>query len=166
MLLLFWLQLQYIDPLLCELHSHSAVGGINVWGSLRPDLNCFALCLIDNHFNNQPAGNILDKFTSEFIKVPDINGLTDINGVFAASLFYGEYKATLTLHGDTVFVTFNLVPNNGDDDIVLRVLLIPQSISCLRKILFCSLKRIFSLLLYSLVEVYELDFQMHELNIR
>lgn len=69
-------------------------------------------------FKNTVAGDVVDKFISEFIKVADTNGTTDANGVFEASLFHGEYEASV---GGSPPQMFSLVPNGDVSAVQLRV---------------------------------------------
>ncbi|KAG6386632.1 hypothetical protein SASPL_151800 [Salvia splendens] len=91
-----------VGPLLRELHSHPYVDGLIMWSNVRPNVSgpgfgCFMMCYTDEHYKNQPVGDVIDGFTRDFIRVPDYNGETDDAGVFEASLFHGEYEATVTL---------------------------------------------------------------------
>ncbi|XP_057782892.1 endo-1,4-beta-xylanase 5-like [Salvia miltiorrhiza] len=109
--------LQYMEPLLHELHSHPYVNGIIVWGAMGDKKDgCWKMCLTDLEYKNVPPGDILDKFMSEFIRVPDTNGKTDATGAFETSLFHGEYEATVTRADGAQAAepqTFNLMPG-GD----------------------------------------------------
>ncbi|XP_057790170.1 endo-1,4-beta-xylanase 5-like [Salvia miltiorrhiza] len=101
---------KYVEPLLRELHSHPYVKGIIMWAAVWPNISCFRMCLTDNDYNNLPAG---DAVMSEFITVPDANWKTDRSGAFEASLFHGEYEASITLPDGSqppAPQTFNLKP--------------------------------------------------------
>ncbi|XP_057772872.1 endo-1,4-beta-xylanase 5-like [Salvia miltiorrhiza] len=115
-----WL-VQYVEPLLHELHAHPYVKGILVWGAVGSNNSqCFDMCWTDANYNNLPAGDAIDKFMSKFITVPDTNGKTDGSGTFEASLFHGEYEATVTLPDGAqppAPLSFNLVPH-GDVTVV------------------------------------------------
>ncbi|XP_057802308.1 endo-1,4-beta-xylanase 5-like [Salvia miltiorrhiza] len=111
---------RYVEPLLHELHSHPYVNGIIIWGAVWPNMSCFRMCLTDDDYNNLPAGDAVDKFMSEFIRVPDTNMKTDRNGAFEASLFHGEYEASITLPDGAQPPTphsFNLKPH-GDVPVI------------------------------------------------
>ncbi|KAL1552410.1 endo-1,4-beta-xylanase [Salvia divinorum] len=93
---------KYVGPLLRELHSHPYVDGIILWSTVGPSQKppgfaCYMMCYTDAHYKNQPVGDVIDGFMKDFIRVPNSNGETDAAGVFKASLFHGEYEATVTL---------------------------------------------------------------------
>ncbi|KAF9621187.1 hypothetical protein IFM89_016681, partial [Coptis chinensis] len=86
-------QVQYLEEILREAHSHPAVQGIVLWTAWHPG-KCYKLCLTDNNFRNLPAGDVVDKLIQEW-KTHGV-GITDSNGIFETSLFHGDYNVTIS----------------------------------------------------------------------
>lgn len=59
------------------------------------------MCLVDNNFRNLATGDVVDKFRTTLSSAEDSDGFTDSDGFFEASLFHGEYEATIT-HPDGI----------------------------------------------------------------
>ncbi|QCD88721.1 endo-1 [Vigna unguiculata] len=83
-------QVQYFELALKELHSHPMVKGIVMWTAWSPQ-GCYRICLVDNNFKNLAAGNVVDKFLSQW-KSKKFSGVTDKNGYLELSLFHGDYE--------------------------------------------------------------------------
>ncbi|KAK7341361.1 hypothetical protein VNO80_24288 [Phaseolus coccineus] len=83
-------QLQYFELALKEAHSHPMVRGIVMWTAWSPE-GCYRICLVDNNFKNLPAGNVVDKFISQW-KSNNLSGVTDKNGFLEVTLFHGDYE--------------------------------------------------------------------------
>lgn len=109
-----------LEMILHELYSHPAVQGIVLWASMGPNGKCYFMCMTGLDYKNTVAGDVVDKFISEFIKVADTNGTTDANGVFEASLFHGEYEASVG-GSQSPPQTFSLVPKGDVSTVQLNV---------------------------------------------
>ena len=80
-------QANYLGQILNELKSHRSVSGILVWSAWSPQ-GCYAMCLTDNNFKNLATGNVVDNFRGRLSEGAE--GVTDLNGLFEASLHHGE----------------------------------------------------------------------------
>ncbi|ESW03678.1 hypothetical protein PHAVU_011G033100 [Phaseolus vulgaris] len=99
-------QLQYFELALKEAHSHPMVRGIVMWTAWSPQ-GCYKLCLVDNNFKNLPAGNVVDKFISQW-KSNKLSGVTDKNGFLEITLFHGDYEMEI-LHPNQKNNTFTQI---------------------------------------------------------
>lgn len=118
------MQAATMELLMREFHSHAAVGGVIVWSAWAPTKGCWSMCTrTPDYTKNTLAGDLVDKFLYEFIKVADSNGTTDGGGAFEASLYHGEYEANVTLPNgmlSTISQTFSLVPNGNVTTVQLK----------------------------------------------
>ncbi|KAK4757452.1 hypothetical protein SAY87_018753 [Trapa incisa] len=80
-------QVRYLEQILTEVHSHPRVNGIVLWAGWRPE-GCYRMCLTDNNFRNLPTGDVVDRLHRQWGWMP-LNGMTDSEGFFEASLFHG-----------------------------------------------------------------------------
>ncbi|KAJ8560345.1 hypothetical protein K7X08_004403 [Anisodus acutangulus] len=87
-------QALYLEEIMREAFSHPGVEGMIVWAPWKPGLNCTGLCLIDDNFNNTPAGDVVDKLMAEW-RTPDKNGKTNSKGLYKFDGFLGDYTVTL-----------------------------------------------------------------------
>lgn len=98
----------YLEEVLREGFSHSAVNGIILWSALGKDGSCYRMCLTDSDFNNLPAGETVDKLLKEW-ETGNLDGLTDEHGSFSFFGFLGEFKVTAKYGDDRVVdSTFSL----------------------------------------------------------
>ncbi|KAK4378263.1 hypothetical protein RND71_000125 [Anisodus tanguticus] len=104
-------QARYLEMVLREGFSHPGVNGIMLWTALHPN-GCYQMCLTDKHFNNLPAGVIVDNLLKEW-KTEVVHGETDEHGSFSFSGFLGEYNVTVKLGDRTANSTFSLY--RGDE---------------------------------------------------
>ncbi|KAI4295769.1 hypothetical protein L6164_035779 [Bauhinia variegata] len=92
------LQAQYLEQILREAHSHPKVQGIVLWAAWDAQ-GCsdgsYAMCLTDKNFRNLPTGDVVDKLLKEW-GFTGLEGTTDQNGIFEASLFHGDYQVTIS----------------------------------------------------------------------
>ncbi|XP_026415817.1 uncharacterized protein LOC113311181 [Papaver somniferum] len=87
------MQASYLEQILREAHSHTAVEGIVLWAA-RNETGCYRMCLTDENYNNLPTGVVVDKLIDEW--KPQISeGLTDSNGEFKTLLFHGHYDVAI-----------------------------------------------------------------------
>ncbi|KAL7125219.1 hypothetical protein ABFS83_14G102600 [Erythranthe nasuta] len=111
-------QASYLEKILWEIHSHSAVQGIIIWSAWSPN-GCYVMCLTDNNFRNLATGNIVDKVMNQWTHAADLPGPTDSNGIFETSLYHGEYEVKINHpNGDAVsdLHEINLLPNDKAQD--------------------------------------------------
>ncbi|KAH0746374.1 hypothetical protein KY285_008031 [Solanum tuberosum] len=87
-------QALYLEEIMREAFSHPGVEGIIVWAPWKPGMNCTSLCLMDDNFNNTPAGDIVDKLMAEW-RTPDQNGKTNSEGLYRYDGFLGDYNVVL-----------------------------------------------------------------------
>ncbi|KAI3867632.1 hypothetical protein MKW98_006009 [Papaver atlanticum] len=86
-------QASYLEQILREAHSHTAVEGIVLWAA-RNETGCYRMCLTDENYNNLPTGVVVDKLIDEW--KPQISeGKSDSNGEFKTLLFHGDYDVTI-----------------------------------------------------------------------
>ncbi|KAL0348297.1 UNVERIFIED_CONTAM: Endo-1,4-beta-xylanase 5 [Sesamum angustifolium] len=88
-------QANYLEQILWELHSHYAVQGIILWAAWSPQ-GCYRMCLTDNNFRNLATGNVVDKVRGQWGQADGVQGTTDSEGLFEASLYHGEYEAKIS----------------------------------------------------------------------
>ncbi|KAK1300285.1 hypothetical protein QJS10_CPB13g00523 [Acorus calamus] len=86
-------QAQYLEEVLREGYAHPSIQGIVMWAGWRAE-GCPRMCLTDNNFKNLPTGDVVDKLISEW-KTHPITGVTDMDGVFEATLFHGDYDVLI-----------------------------------------------------------------------
>ncbi|XP_050365849.1 endo-1,4-beta-xylanase 5-like [Argentina anserina] len=85
-------QAQYLEEVLREGYSHPAVQGIIMFvGPITAGFN--ETTLVDNNFNNTPAGDVVDKLIAEW-KTGPLELTTDDQGYINVSLFHGDYEVT------------------------------------------------------------------------
>lgn len=95
-----------MEEILREAYSHPNVEGIVMWTAWRSE-GCYRMCLTDNNFNNLATGDVVDKLLQEWGVTPYIEGKTDPNGFFEASLSHGHYQLKLT-HNSTLSDSFQV----------------------------------------------------------
>ncbi|WCJ17973.1 Glycosyl hydrolase family 10 protein [Euphorbia peplus] len=83
-------QVQYLEQILREIHSHPKVAGMVLWAAWSPQ-GCYRMCLTDNNFRNLATGDVVDKLLHEWNGAKNIIGSTDSNGIFEAALSHGDY---------------------------------------------------------------------------
>uniref|UniRef100_A0A0D9VQV8 GH10 domain-containing protein n=1 Tax=Leersia perrieri TaxID=77586 RepID=A0A0D9VQV8_9ORYZ len=87
-------QASHLEQILREVYSHPAVHGIILWTAWHPQ-GCYVMCLTDNNFRNNPAGDVVDKLIWEWRTRSHV-GIADADGYYEAELFHGDYKVTVT----------------------------------------------------------------------
>ncbi|XVF01394.1 hypothetical protein REPUB_Repub04eG0084600 [Reevesia pubescens] len=88
-------QAMYLEQVLREAHDHPGVAGIIIWSAWKPQ-GCYRMCLTDNNFKNLATGDVVDKLLKEWGIKATLQGTTDADGFFEASIFHGEYEAKIT----------------------------------------------------------------------
>ncbi|KAL6497905.1 hypothetical protein OROHE_026751 [Orobanche hederae] len=96
----------YLEEVLREGFSHSAIDGIILWTAMRRG-DCYRMCLTDSDFNNLAAGDTVDKLLREW-QTGILQGQSDEHGSYSFSGFLGEYKVTANYGTKTVDSTFSL----------------------------------------------------------
>lgn len=86
--------MQDFELALKEAHSHPMVRGIVMWTAWSPQ-GCYRICLVDNNFKNLPAGDVVDRFISQW-KSNKLFGVTDKNGFLEINLFHGDYEMEIS----------------------------------------------------------------------
>uniref|UniRef100_A0A8I6WBP7 GH10 domain-containing protein n=1 Tax=Hordeum vulgare subsp. vulgare TaxID=112509 RepID=A0A8I6WBP7_HORVV len=84
----------YLEEVLREGYGHPKVEGMVMWAAWHAQ-GCWAMCLMDNNFNNLPAGDRVDKLIAEWRAHPE-GATMDANGVTELDLVHGEYNFTVT----------------------------------------------------------------------
>lgn len=92
----------YLEEVLREGFSHSAVDGMMLWTAIHPN-GCYQMCLTHKDFQNLPAGDVVDRLLEEW-QTGEIRGETDGQGSYAFFGFLGEYKVSVK-HGNTTAVS-------------------------------------------------------------
>ena len=87
-------QAEYLEKILRELHAHPSVDGIMLWTAWAPG-GCYRMCLTDNNFDNLATGDVVDKLMQEWGSKA-MEGTTDADGVYEASLFHGDYQVKIS----------------------------------------------------------------------
>ncbi|KAG8364400.1 hypothetical protein BUALT_Bualt19G0124900 [Buddleja alternifolia] len=96
----------YLEEVLREGFSHSAINGIMLWTALRQG-GCYQMCLTDDDFNNLPAGDTVDILLKEW-QTGILEGQTDEHGSYSFFGFLGDYRVTAKYGTKTVGSTFSL----------------------------------------------------------
>ncbi|KAH6813295.1 Glycosyl hydrolase family 10 protein [Perilla frutescens var. frutescens] len=96
----------YLEEVLREGFSHTAVDGIVLWTALRRG-TCYQMCLTDVNLRNLPTGDAVDKLLREWSSGV-LQGQTDERGSYSFFGFLGEYKVTAKFGNKTVDSTFSL----------------------------------------------------------
>ncbi|KAL0454315.1 UNVERIFIED_CONTAM: Endo-1,4-beta-xylanase 5 [Sesamum latifolium] len=112
-------QANYLEQILWELHSHYAVQGIIIWAAWSPQ-GCYRMCLTDNSFRNLATGNVVDKVRGQWAQADGVQGTTDSEGLFEASLYHGEYEAKISHPKTNKFSNlkkFRVLPNKNAKDL-------------------------------------------------
>ncbi|KAK4405158.1 Endo-1,4-beta-xylanase 5-like [Sesamum angolense] len=112
-------QANYLEQILWELHSHYAVQGIILWAAWSPQ-GCYRMCLTDNNFRNLATGNVVDKVRGQWGQADGVQGTTDSEGLFEASLYHGEYEAKISHPKTNRFSNlkkFSVLPNRNAKDL-------------------------------------------------
>ncbi|XVF44982.1 hypothetical protein PTKIN_Ptkin02bG0168600 [Pterospermum kingtungense] len=87
-------QALFLEQVLREGHDHPGVAGIIIWSAWKPQ-GCYRMCLTDNSFKNLATGDVVDKLLKEWGIKTTLEGNTDADGFFEASLFQGEYEVKI-----------------------------------------------------------------------
>ncbi|XP_065871864.1 endo-1,4-beta-xylanase 5-like [Euphorbia lathyris] len=87
-------QVEFLEQILREVHSHPKVAGIVIWSAWSPQ-GCYRMCLTDNNFKNLPTGDVVDKLLHEWGGLKELFGSTDLNGFFETSLSHGDYHVKI-----------------------------------------------------------------------
>ncbi|MCD7470490.1 hypothetical protein HAX54_010405 [Datura stramonium] len=70
-------QAVYLEEIMREAFSHPGVEGMIVWAPWKLVVEIVpGVCLMDDNFNNTPAGDVVDKLMAEW-RTPDLNGKTN-----------------------------------------------------------------------------------------
>ncbi|KAK6253427.1 hypothetical protein QUC31_015147 [Theobroma cacao] len=88
-------QAMFLEQVLREGHDHPGVAGIIIWSAWKSQ-GCYRMCLTDNNFQNLATGDVVDKLLKEWGIKTTLEGNTDADGFFEASLFHGEYEVKIT----------------------------------------------------------------------
>ncbi|XP_031256147.1 endo-1,4-beta-xylanase 5-like, partial [Pistacia vera] len=114
-------QTLYLEQVLREGHSHPNIGGMIIWGAWSPQ-GCYRMCLTDNNFNNLPTGDVVDKLLHEW-GIRKLDGTTDANGFFEASVFHGDYEVKIihpAVKNSSLVHRLN-VPSTNSSTLLLQV---------------------------------------------
>ncbi|XVE49333.1 hypothetical protein DITRI_Ditri01bG0074400 [Diplodiscus trichospermus] len=87
-------QALFLEQVLREGHDHPGVAGIIIWSAWKPQ-GCYQMCLTDNNIKNLATGDVVDKLLKEWGIKATLEGNTDADGFFEASLFHGEYEVKI-----------------------------------------------------------------------
>lgn len=100
------MQAVYLEEVVREGFSHSAVEGIVMWAALRRG-SCYQMCLTDGNFSNLATGEAVDRLLKEW-RSDDVEGRTDERGSYSFFGFLGEFKVTAEYGNKTAGATFSL----------------------------------------------------------
>ncbi|KAE8708440.1 DNA polymerase kappa-like [Hibiscus syriacus] len=115
-------QATFLEQVFREGHEHPGVSGMIIWSAWKPE-GCYHMCLTDNNFKNLATGEVVDKLLKEWGIKATLQGQTDANGFFEASLFHGEYEVKISLPVDAANTSlskrFNVEPAHESQDQVM-----------------------------------------------
>ncbi|XWS68133.1 hypothetical protein CRYUN_Cryun04dG0064300 [Craigia yunnanensis] len=111
-------QAMYLEQVLREGHDHPGVAGIIIWSAWKPQ-GCYQMCLTDNNFKNLATGHVVDKLLKEWGIKTTLEGNTDANGYFEATLFHGEYEVKIihpTATNSSLSKRFKVKPRHASEE--------------------------------------------------